>query len=162
LKTCKEILALLWDRHFQSAELQEEIDMHLDACPPCNSEAGKIEQTRVALKSLSETPSQSFDARLSDAIQVERESAAVIKTSSAFWKRPLLIMATGAAAVFVFALLSGSPFEEKELAELPTPLSAQSETGLLADREWQDSDSLERNDEILDPSQNLKAVSAKP
>jgi hypothetical protein len=161
MTNCKFVLDNYWDLKDCEAAEQSAIQDHLDSCASCRDECSGVDALQKGLKGLPTQPSSDFNDRLHRHLQDEGfGEATVLRPSASFWKRPLALVATGVAAVFVFALISRYPANsELNTADLNVKTEPV-QVGLLAEREWQESDSM--NDSSIETGQfeNLSPVSA--
>jgi hypothetical protein len=160
---CNRVLQDLWDwladpdAHPDNLPIRE----HLEHCAACASEAKGVGQLRAALGQLRESPAAGFEARLrerlrtlEDAPRELRPAAEARVVAVSFWRRPLALVATGAAAVLVLGLTAGRFGTEPGLpgaaegviataepVSSPAPVAAP--IGVVSDRAWQPGDSLE-------------------
>ena len=162
---CNLVLSELWDwlADRDSHPLTRDIQDHLTACPACRGEADATRGLRASLKETPEPPSAGFDERLRRRLAaagapVGGAAAPAGRTVKVdFWRRPLALVATGAAAVLLIGLatdrLGGPqalPGAAGTLAETPAaapsaPLRAAGDPapiGVVGDRAWNDGDSL--------------------
>lgn len=149
---CEQVLQEYWnwienpDAHPDSLPIRE----HLEHCSSCAAAGEEIRQLRSALHEVRDTPSAGFEARLRERLDAVRageqetdQPANVIRMDrSSFWKRPLALVATGAAAVLLIGLI-GPDREEEGLPGLDAPVPGRmTAAGVQAEREWQVEDSL--------------------
>jgi len=152
---CTSVSSELWDwladgdAHPDARAIRD----HLDGCAACRAEADRLRGLRAGLKGLRETPAAGFEARLRERLAAERAAPApagrVVRVP--VWRRPLALVASGAAAVLVLGLAGGrfggpaapdgagvapAPAVGARVAALPQP------TGVLGERDWQPEDSL--------------------
>jgi anti-sigma factor RsiW len=170
MNPCETLAAELWDwleapdTHPQNQEIQQ----HLQSCSSCQAQLAEIKALRGTLSQLSDRPSAEFDANLNRALEAERageEFQLHRLPQKSFWKRPLSLVALGAAAVLLVGLFSRQDLPEKELPGLNLNGSApvaQSE-GLIERHEWSEADSAKAGqDSVPQQDQDVIPVSTAP
>ncbi len=170
MNPCETLAAELWDwleapdTHPQNQEIQQ----HLADCASCQAQLEEIKALRGTLSQLKEKPSTAFDQRLKAALEAERagdDFQLHALPQKGFWKRPLSLVALGAAAVLLVGLFSRQDLPEKELPGLnlnsQAPV-AQSE-GLIERHEWNEADSAKAGqDPVQQQDQDVIPVSTAP
>ena len=196
---CKTVLSEIWDwlAEQDAHPLSRDIRTHLDACPGCRAEADTTDGLRVTLKASPERPSEGFDERLRKRLEqagipatgipatgipatgIPATGAEPVRTGRVvkvdFWKRPLALVATGAAAVLLIGLAAdrvggpaAPPGAPGIVASAPAAGAAALRTvadpapiGVLGDRAWVEEDSLAAKPSDPASAEPLQAVSSQ-
>lgn len=157
---CKQVLSELWDwladeeAHPETHALNE----HLEVCPACRAEASALRRLKGALREQRPLPEDGFDERLrrrlaeagAPVVAKETDSPMGKVVRASFWRRPLALVATGAAAVLVLGLAAGrlgdgsGPLGPTAggLAAPGAATAAADPVGVVAERAWGAEDSL--------------------